>query len=43
MRSPDNKGANDAGLTVFHISWAYEDLAPKSADNGGLTVLPESN
>ena len=32
-RSADNGGANDRGLTVFHISRADRVLTSKTADN----------
>ena len=33
---------NNRGLTVLHISWAYQILASKTADNRGLTVTVQS-
>ena len=29
---------DNGGLTVLHVSWAYQVLASKTADNRGLTV-----
>ena len=42
-RSADNRGIDNRNLTVLHISWAYQILASKTADNPvnrGLTVYP---
>ena len=33
---------DNIGLTVIHISWAYQTIASKTADNRGLTVLISS-
>ena len=33
MRSADNRGVDNRGLTVLHISWAYQVLAQETADN----------
>ena len=39
LLSADNRGVDNRGLTVLHISWAYQILALKIVDNRGLTVL----
>ena len=38
-RYADIRGVDDRGLTVLDISWAYQILASKTADNIGKTVV----
>ena len=37
FKTADNRGVDNRGLKVLHISWAYQILASKTADNRGLT------